>query len=486
LRQVQSSDSTISLSTIDHFIDSHLSNDYPRYEKYWQYYRNDLEELAKGGGQKRGLPKRYRRKGYDQPEKEIVIENDIAWRIHTLGDFMFGKPVVIQSQAKDPSKRTAINDLLNRVFEANGGISFFQNLSLLGSVYGFVDILLRVNEGVAMSLGGDVAIEDLVRLDLVEAPRVIAMLSPSDYRKIEAYVIHYKAYRNEVSGHDFVGQIKNRILGKRGAGKVQRYDCVTSIYTDSEITEFDCRPLKPGAGDSRLNRLGRIPVVHIQNLPQPFHYGGLSEVEPLIPLQDELNVRLSDRANRVTFQSFKMYLGKGIDGFSSRKVGPGQMWETDNPDAEIIEFGGDQACPSEDKHIEEIRQAMDKASAVTGVAAGVLRGRVGSLSSENALRVTMLGLLAKTERKRVTYGQGITCLCELILHAADVYGVLSTTVEERRVRLDWPSPLPENDEQRLLEAKQKLEIGVSSEQVLREMGYWHTPPGEDDSSNESF
>ena len=57
-------------------------------------------------------------------------------------------------------------------------------------------------------------------------------------------------------------------------------------------------------------------MIHIQNLPQPFFYAGQSEIEPLIALQDELNTRLSDRANRVTFQSFKMYLGKGIEHFT--------------------------------------------------------------------------------------------------------------------------------------------------------------------------
>jgi hypothetical protein len=51
---------------------------------------------------------------------------------------------------------------------------------------------------------------------------------------------------------------------------------------------------------------GFLPVVHIQNLAQPYYYEGLSDVEPLIPLQDELNTRLSDRASRITFQSFKM------------------------------------------------------------------------------------------------------------------------------------------------------------------------------------
>jgi len=87
----------------------------------------------------------------------------------------------------------------------------------------------------------------------------------------------------------------------------------------------------------------------------------------------------------------------------------------------------------------------------------------------------MMGMLSKTEKKRVTYGQGIERVCELILHAADVLGVLPNTPLERRVRIDWPSALPQDESQRLKDARLKLEIGVPREQVLTELGYAECP-----------
>jgi hypothetical protein len=166
-----------------------------------------------------------------------------------------------------------------------------------------------------------------------------------------------------------------------------------------------------------------------------------------------------------------MYLGRGIEHFTDRPVGPGQMWSTDNAEASIQEFGGDGASPSEEAHIREIRDAMDKTSGVTPVAAGLLRGKVGNLTSENALRITMMGLLSRTQKKRVTYGVGLERLCELILYAADVTGVLPNDPAERSVRIDWPSPLPENLSERLRDAEIKLKIGVPRKQVLTELGY---------------
>ena len=216
---------------------------------------------------------------------------------------------------------------------------------------------------------------------------------------------------------------------------------------------------------------GFLPVVHIQNIAQPYYYEGLSDVEPLIPLQDELNTRLSDRANRITFQTFKMYLGKGIEGFEDRPISPGRMWYTDNPDAAIEEFGGDAATPSEDMHIAEIREAIDKTSGVTPVVAGVLKNKLGNLTSAVALRLTFMGMLSKTERKRFTYSEGLKKIAQMVLDILDKANIYKIGGADREIDIIFPSPLPENMMEKLKEAQIKKELGVPTEQLLRELGY---------------
>jgi uncharacterized membrane protein len=220
-----------------------------------------------------------------------------------------------------------------------------------------------------------------------------------------------------------------------------------------------------------------VPVVHIQNMSQPFVYGGLGEVEALIPLQDELNTRLSDRANRVTLQSFKMYLARGIEGFDGSGVGPGTVWSTDNPDASIVSFGGDASSPSEDRHIGEIREAMDKISGVPPLAGGVVKAKLGNLSSANALRVTLMGLIAKTMRKRVTYGRGIEQVSGMILRVLDEAGVLRIKESERGTRVVWGVLGPIGEEESLDAGQAKIELGASEEQVLGELGLDDADPG---------
>jgi hypothetical protein len=114
---------------------------------------------------------------------------------------------------------------------------------------------------------------------------------------------------------------------------------------------------------------------------------------------------------------------------------------------------------------------MDKTSGVTPLAAGLLRDQLGNLTSATALKVVLMGTLARLERKRVTYGAGLIEADRLILDALDRFGVLKTAPEDRTTRLHWPSPLPEDIAGKLAEAKAKRELGVPAEQVLRELGY---------------
>ena len=459
-------------------LDEHRGRSVPRYDQLWRYYRNPTDTAGRRPAQADGLPERLRatdRTG-QRPAREQVVENDIAWRIHAMVDFMFGQPVTIQSLAPDATRAETIGRFLRAVFQANGGVRFFQDLALLGHVYGFVDVLVRADgrRGSTDSPRDAAELAERVQLETIEAPRAIAVLNPDDYRQLDAYLLHVRQQTNDLAPATFLSRVRDRVL--RG-GPVERRAVIerTQVWTAERFERYRGRSgalgMQRERETSHTNRLGRIPVVHIQNLPQPLFYEGLSEVEPLVPLQDELNTRLSDRANRVTFQSFKMYLGKGIDQFTERPIGPGQMWSTDNTDASIEEFGGDAHNPSEEAHITEIRDALDKASGVPPVAAGMVRDKVGNLTSENALRIVMMGLLAKTEKKRVTYGAGIERLCELILHAANVYGLLPNRPEERRVRLDWPNPMPDSESQRLDNARQKVELGIPREQVLTELGY---------------
>lgn len=477
-------DGTLDAGFVGWLIDHQWPQSSGHFSRLWDYYQNPMTELVSSAGnreesrrsyvqaQEVGLPARITGRVYrggdtaeagrdvsDIQRKEVVIENDIAWRINAMVDFLFGQGVEIASVAADAGKRRDIESLLKAVIDGSGGAVFFQDMAVLGNVYGFVDCVVRWGDDLARRLALltspftsdsapsgvlplDTSFDSVLRaaegvaLELIEAPRALPVLDDCDYKRMHAYVQHFYQVKNEVATAD--GFLKQLLGGGHGTVH-RRTSAVTEILGERAWQRYEDEVL---AGEG-VNPLGRVPVVHIQNLPQPYFYEGISDVEQLIGLQDELNTRLSDRASRVTLQAFKMYLAKGIENMGDKPVSPGRMWCTDNPDATIEAFGGDGDSPSETQHIAEIREAMDKVSGVTPVVAGVLKNKLGNLSSAVALKMTFMGMLSKTYRKQLTYGEGIRQICAMVLEVLDKAGVYATTLEDRRVEVRFAEPLAE-------------------------------------------
>lgn len=470
-------------------IADHQSAVLPRLRMLWDYWRNPLDlssephARARGGyrlAQERGLPDRLFSTGTltpvgggaadrlsrGRPASEIVVENDIGWRVQAMIDYLFGKPVRFQSAVADEDRAAQIERVVEAVWEASGGMALLQDIALIGHVYGYVDLLVRwVGEPAdperdaefAEPLDQPADLADAasrVRIEIVEPSRGVPIISPDDYRRLDGYVI--------------------RVRRRQGPG-AEAYSTLTEIFSGSWRQVYEGDELVEGSArlvEQEPNPVspGRVPVVHIQNLSQPLRYEGLSEVEPLIPLQDELNTRLSDRASRVTLQSFKMLLAKGIDGFDKVPVRPGTVWQTDNLNASIETFGGDSAAPSEEAHVAQVREALDKISGVPPLATGVVQAKVGNLTSENALRLTLQGLLTKTSRKRLTYGRGLQEATALALAALSEQGVFITQPAERAVRVIQPDPLPRSEQDEVREAAAKRDLGVPQERVLQDLG----------------
>ncbi len=504
-------DAGLSEGFVEWLVDEKWAESGRRLGRLWDYYENPMREAPGRAGisaevsesgrnyvqaQESGLPPRITGLAYtgsgesrsvgDISRKEVVIENDIAWRINAMVDFLFGKGVSFINRRAAAERRGELERIVSAVFSANGGAGLFQEMAVLGSVYGFVDCLIRPGEellrcfdskgspnggagGGAASEGSFETIVEFARqisIEPIEAPRALPILDENDYRRIRHYVQHFRQQKNSVC-HE--GGFLNRLLSAGGGrGRSRRAGAmVTEIIGPRWWQRYEDRVLVAEGA----NILGVVPVVHIQNVAQPYSYEGMSDVEQLVPLQDELNTRLSDRANRITFQAFKMYLAKGLWGLENKPVAPGRVWFTDNLEAKVETFGGDGASPSEDKHIGEIREAMDKVSGVTPVAAGVLKSKLGNLTSGVALKMTFMGMLARTSRKQFTYGEGLKEMCRVVLHVLDVCGVYHTSPSEREFDVQFANPLPEDVMERLEEARIKKELGVAGEKVLGELGY---------------
>ncbi|MHC4763212.1 MAG: hypothetical protein ACYS71_07590, partial [Planctomycetota bacterium] len=202
----------------------------------WEYYANRMSDSNTVGifgrnrsesgrwyvqAQECGLPSRITGRAYcasggvfggqavkEVQRKEVVIENDIAWRINAAVDFLFGKPISFVCKSPDGGKRAEIESILKAVFSANGGIGFFQDMAMLGSVYGFVDCLARPGKEIFEHISSSthtISLEDVLQLaqkvdlELIEAPRALPILEENDYRKIRCYVQHFHQKKNAIN-----------------------------------------------------------------------------------------------------------------------------------------------------------------------------------------------------------------------------------------------------------------------------------------------
>src|SRR4030042_6491463 len=107
-------DTQLEADYIDWLVDTRWVDIQGHFEQLWNYYTNPKIEIADGRlnesgrsyiqAQEFGLPARitgYVHSGYlgllckralrDVQRKEVVVENDIAWRVNAAVDFLFGK-----------------------------------------------------------------------------------------------------------------------------------------------------------------------------------------------------------------------------------------------------------------------------------------------------------------------------------------------------------------------------------------------------------
>ncbi len=226
-------DSGLDAEFVEWLVEEYSAGIANHFSKLWEYYSNRMEDNYGANtavrkinessrsyvqAQEYGLPARITGVTHsaaggifggqavsDIQRKEVVIENDIAWRVNAAVDFLFGKPIGFVSRAPDSQKRAEIESILKAVFAANGGIGFFQDMAVLGSVYGFVDCFVRpdmeITEHVSLTSQNPrfekvLEAAQTITLELIEAPRALPVLDENDYRKIKYYVQHFYQKKN--------------------------------------------------------------------------------------------------------------------------------------------------------------------------------------------------------------------------------------------------------------------------------------------------
>lgn len=179
------------------------------------------------------------------------------------------------------------------------------------------------------------------------------------------------------------------------------------------------------------NPYGFIPFVHIPNVRPANEFWGVSDLRDVLPLNRELNERMSDMADVIRFHSDPPVVFKGVREHSDLAVGPGTIWDLpEGAEVELLEWRGQ--APAVHDHIERVMRALHDVAETPKTAFG----DSGRLLSGVALETELQPLIQKTLRKRIWWSAGLRRRNRYILRIAELMGL--GTFVPYRTRVVWP------------------------------------------------
>jgi hypothetical protein len=206
------------------------------------------------------------------------------------------------------------------------------------------------------------------------------------------------------------------------------------------------------------------PIFACQNLPNPSDFWGYPDITPdLIGLNEALNLIQSciNRANKL--YGHPIIYATGV-GESSIDIRPGQIIALPLSESKISAVPISADIANALQFANNLRSDIDEQTGVPGVATGRIADLPRGSLSGILVELLFMPLLKKNDKKRCNYG-------ELILDVSQALLVLSGFTDDIEITLNWQSPLPSDDLQTVQAALLKQQLGISSTELQREMGY---------------
>lgn len=225
-------------------------------------------------------------------------------------------------------------------------------------------------------------------------------------------------------------------------------------------TEDDTLPLPNG-----------IPVVHFAN--KVYGKYGISELAPVIPLQDALNKAEMDMIVSMEYQAFRQRWVAGVDVELDENGNPkafpgshgaGNMLSFSDPETKVGEFGAADLAP----YVKVIENLRGQIARVSGIPPHYFYvGESGASQSGESLKVAESRFGRKGQRQQRCFGKVWEHVMALVLEIADADGY------DQGVDLNavWDETNPRSESEELDVLVKKQTLGVPNSQLQREMGY---------------
>lgn len=215
-----------------------------------------------------------------------------------------------------------------------------------------------------------------------------------------------------------------------------------------------------------INLFGRVPVFHFGNNARTGRFGR-SELADVIPLQNALNKSVADMLVAAEFVAMPQRYAIGLEVDTDEETGkpktpfvPGGLWTVGSTEAKFGEFSSG-----------DMRQFLEAQAGFRVEIANVSSTPIhflvppqGEWPSGESLKTAESEFLAKIRDRQVAFGNTWEDAMAFALRIAGVEG-------DVKISALWKNPAPRNELQEVQTGVLKKQVGISNEQVQRELGY---------------
>ena len=409
--------------------------------EYWDFYLGDQWRVVREEGE------------------SLITFNYAKAIVDKSVSFLFGKGFRIQ-----PHKEVAqeLKPLLDEVWEYNKKDILGVEIGQMGAITG--DCFIKVSwEDPEVDDKGILYEEEYpdgkVRIDVLPTSSVFPVYSSHDKDKMVSCTLQYAILEMGIDGKPVARMYK----------EVVTRDTI-SYYIDNELVE------------EIPNILREINIVQIKNIPLAGESRGQSDLKSIIPLQKELNAKVTDVSDIINYHSAPITIIQGAKSKNLEK-GAKKVWGGLPKDAKVYNLELNSDLNASNSFISSIKTAIHELSNTPEDSLG---GKSAvSNTTGVALQIKYAPLLEKTWLKRQTYGGGIKDVCRLVIKLLRVKGsdeerellndLMSTSEGIKKVfdiTVTFPDPLPKDEMVQLQIIAQKMNLGLEEpEGALKELGY---------------
>jgi hypothetical protein len=261
-------------------------------------------------------------------------------------------------------------------------------------------------------------------------------------------------------------RIERYITKRESDGVIPDAKEFVSNVLSSRFSGSEKEPPKGGTQNSIPNPFGTVPVFHFANNADVGCLGQ-SELTQAIPIQDGLNKSILDMLVAMEFSAYRQRWAAGIEveyddaGKPKQPFNSGadRLWIATDPNTKF----GDFSTSNLDQFIKVKDSFRIDMASVSGTPLHYFLQTAKGFASGESLKQNETRFLAKIRDRQAAFGQTWAELMSFALRLAGHQHVELVT--------HWEDPAPTDENVLLENLLLKKQLGVSTEQTLREAGY---------------